>query len=229
MRSTTTDDAPIAVSRSTRPGPTTLSRISPWSGSNAGPSSAASSTSTSGPHGSPGQGQWPSSGTPQVMLPRPRRHRVLPVLRRHPAVDREPQPALYRYPGPAAARFLRPRHQATRGRSRAHAPLALAHRHRGGHLPRSTSHGRPGTSRHRQSELPQTWPPHNELHGRRYPRPSQLRTSSRQRDTGPRHAVIATHPSEHLAARDLARNLGSDPGRLVPRGEMIGGCLMRVR
>ena len=34
-------------------------------GSSAGPSSAASSTSTSGPHRIPGQHQWPSSGTPQ--------------------------------------------------------------------------------------------------------------------------------------------------------------------
>ena len=47
------------------PGPTTLSRTSPGSGSSVGPSSAASSTSTSGPHRSPGQDQWPSSGTPQ--------------------------------------------------------------------------------------------------------------------------------------------------------------------
>ena len=37
------------------PGQTTLSRTSPRSGSSAGPSSAASSTSTSGPHRSPGQ------------------------------------------------------------------------------------------------------------------------------------------------------------------------------
>ena len=48
-----------------RPGPTTLSPTSPKSGSGAGPSSAASSTNTSGPHRDPGQGQWPTSGTPQ--------------------------------------------------------------------------------------------------------------------------------------------------------------------
>ena len=36
------------------------------SGSGAVPSSAASSTSTSGPHKSRGQDQWPSSGTPQA-------------------------------------------------------------------------------------------------------------------------------------------------------------------
>ena len=35
------------------------------SGSSADPSSAASSTNTSEPHRSPGQDQWPSSGTPQ--------------------------------------------------------------------------------------------------------------------------------------------------------------------
>ena len=44
------------------PGPTTLSPASPGNGSNAGPSSAASSTNTSGPHKSQGQHQWPSSG-----------------------------------------------------------------------------------------------------------------------------------------------------------------------
>ena len=39
---------------------------SPRNGSSAGPSSAASSTSTGGPHRSPGQDRWPSSGTPQA-------------------------------------------------------------------------------------------------------------------------------------------------------------------
>jgi hypothetical protein len=48
------------------PGPTTLSLTSPRSGSSVGPSSAASSTSMSEPRRSPGQGQWPSSGTPQA-------------------------------------------------------------------------------------------------------------------------------------------------------------------
>ena len=46
-----------------RRGPTTPSLISPASGSSASPSSAASLTSTSGPHRSPGQDRWPSSGT----------------------------------------------------------------------------------------------------------------------------------------------------------------------
>ena len=36
-------------------------------GDRAGPSSAASSTNTNGPHKSPGQDQWPSSETPQAM------------------------------------------------------------------------------------------------------------------------------------------------------------------
>ena len=36
-------------------------------------------------------------------LPRPRRHRVLPVLGRHPPVKREPQPAPHRPPGMRAA------------------------------------------------------------------------------------------------------------------------------
>jgi transposase InsO family protein len=49
--------APSAAASSTRPGQTTLSPTSPRSGSSAGPSSAASSTSTSGPHRSPGQHQ----------------------------------------------------------------------------------------------------------------------------------------------------------------------------
>jgi putative transposase len=48
------------------PGPTTLPPTAPMSGSGAVPSSAASSTSTSGPHKSRGQDQWPSSGTPQA-------------------------------------------------------------------------------------------------------------------------------------------------------------------
>ena len=39
-------------------GPTTLSPTSPRSGSSAGPSSAASSTNTNGPHRCPGQGWW---------------------------------------------------------------------------------------------------------------------------------------------------------------------------
>jgi len=46
---------PIAASSSNRPGPTTLSLTSPGSGSSAGPSSAASSVNTSGPHRSPDQ------------------------------------------------------------------------------------------------------------------------------------------------------------------------------
>ena len=53
------------------PRPITLPPISPRSGSNAGPSSAALSTSTSGPHRSPGQERWPSSGTPQATPVKP--------------------------------------------------------------------------------------------------------------------------------------------------------------
>ena len=66
-RPTTTDGDPIAAATSARPGPITLSRTCPGSGSSAGPSSAASSANTSGPHRSPGQDQRPSSGTPQVL------------------------------------------------------------------------------------------------------------------------------------------------------------------
>ena len=62
----TTDGALIAAVTSARRGPITLSLICPASGPSVGLSSATSSTSTSGPHRSPGQGQWPSSGTPQV-------------------------------------------------------------------------------------------------------------------------------------------------------------------
>jgi putative transposase len=54
---TTTGAAPIAAGSFARPSPITLSPTSPRSGSSAGPSSAASSTSTSGPHRSPGQGR----------------------------------------------------------------------------------------------------------------------------------------------------------------------------
>ena len=63
---TTTDAAPTAAAISTRPVRTTLSRTSPRSRSRAVPSSAASSTNTSGPHRSRGQERWPSSGTPQL-------------------------------------------------------------------------------------------------------------------------------------------------------------------
>jgi hypothetical protein len=64
MRPVTTDGVLIAAASSGRPSRITASLIFPASGSSAGPSSAASSTSTSGPHGSPGQDRWPSSGTP---------------------------------------------------------------------------------------------------------------------------------------------------------------------
>src|SRR6266516_3253141 len=63
-RPTTTDDDPIAAASSAHPVQTTRSPTFPRSGSSAGPSSAASSTNTSGPRRSPGQGGWPSSGTP---------------------------------------------------------------------------------------------------------------------------------------------------------------------
>jgi hypothetical protein len=52
--------------RSRELGPTILPPTCPRSGSDVGPSSAASSTSTSEPHRNPGQEQWPSSETPQV-------------------------------------------------------------------------------------------------------------------------------------------------------------------
>ena len=67
MRPITTAGDLIAADSSARPGPITLSRTSPRSGSSAGLSSAASSTSTSEPLRSPGQDQWPSSGIPQVI------------------------------------------------------------------------------------------------------------------------------------------------------------------
>jgi putative transposase len=47
----------LRAATSARPGQTTLSRTFPGNGSSVGPSSAASSTSTSGPPRSPGQGQ----------------------------------------------------------------------------------------------------------------------------------------------------------------------------
>jgi hypothetical protein len=55
MRLTTTDGALIAAASCARPAPAILSRTSPRSGSSAAPSSAASSTSTSGPLRSAGQ------------------------------------------------------------------------------------------------------------------------------------------------------------------------------
>jgi hypothetical protein len=65
--------APIAADSSARRGPTTLSRTFPGHGSSANLSSAVSSTNTSEPHRSPGQDEWPSSGTPQAI---PRRTTV---------------------------------------------------------------------------------------------------------------------------------------------------------
>jgi hypothetical protein len=66
IRPMTTDGGPIAAASSARPGPTTPSLISPRSRSSAGPSSAAPSTSTNGPHRKPGQDRRPSSGTPDA-------------------------------------------------------------------------------------------------------------------------------------------------------------------
>ena len=75
FRRTTSADGPGRVRRNgrrptaddscARPGPTTRSPACPSNGSSAGPSSAASSTNTSGPRRIPGQDRWPSSGTPQ--------------------------------------------------------------------------------------------------------------------------------------------------------------------
>ena len=64
MRPITTDGAPIEAVSSSHPGPTTLSPTFPGNGSGVGPSSADSSTSTSGLRKSPVQHQWPTSGTP---------------------------------------------------------------------------------------------------------------------------------------------------------------------
>jgi hypothetical protein len=76
FRRTTSADGPGRVRRNgrrptaddscARPGPTTRSPACPSNGSSAGPSSAASSTNTSGPRRIPGQDRWPSSGTPQA-------------------------------------------------------------------------------------------------------------------------------------------------------------------
>jgi hypothetical protein len=63
----------------TRPGPIILSPTSPGSGSSADPLSVASSTNTSGPHRSPGQDRWPSSGTPQASSSRSQVRGVITV------------------------------------------------------------------------------------------------------------------------------------------------------
>ena len=57
---------PTAAASCARPGPITPPPTSARSGSSAGLSWAASSTNTKGPRRSPGQGPWPSSGTPQA-------------------------------------------------------------------------------------------------------------------------------------------------------------------
>ena len=66
---------PLAAVSSARRGPITLLRTSPRSGSSVGLSSAASSTSTSGPHKSPGQGSIAEFWNPSA--PRARRARSL--------------------------------------------------------------------------------------------------------------------------------------------------------
>jgi len=58
----------IAAASSGRPGPATLSPAFPRSRSSDGLSSAVSSTSTSEPHKSQGQGRSPSSGTPHPQI-----------------------------------------------------------------------------------------------------------------------------------------------------------------
>ena len=59
-RPTTTGGAPIAAASSARPGPTTCPLTSPRRGSGGDPSSAASSTNTSGPTGGPATARgWP--------------------------------------------------------------------------------------------------------------------------------------------------------------------------
>ena len=68
MRPITTDGDPIAAASCARPGQITLSRTSPGSGSSAGRFSAASSANASGPHRSPVQDRWPSSGTPHAEI-----------------------------------------------------------------------------------------------------------------------------------------------------------------
>ena len=76
-------------------GPTTLSPTWPRSKSSAEPSSAASSTNTSGPRRCPGQGWWPSFGTPH-----PARRRAAETAtrtRRSCAVPR-PKTGSHRWP-----------------------------------------------------------------------------------------------------------------------------------
>jgi putative transposase len=58
-------NARTAAANSARPGPTTVADLS-QKRSHADPSSAASSTNTSGPHRCPGQDRWHNSGTAQA-------------------------------------------------------------------------------------------------------------------------------------------------------------------
>jgi hypothetical protein len=58
--------APTAAASSIRHGPITPPPTFPRNGSSADPSSAASSANTKEPPKRPGQGGWPSSGTPQA-------------------------------------------------------------------------------------------------------------------------------------------------------------------
>jgi hypothetical protein len=74
------------------------------------------------------------------VLPGPRRHRILPVLGRHPPVEHEPQPVTRLPAGPPPTRCLRPRRQPAslaRGQGRSAFPLAR-YRH-GRYLPPSTT------------------------------------------------------------------------------------------
>jgi hypothetical protein len=78
-RAASRDRAPIAAASSTHLGPIIPSPTSARSGSSADSCSAALSAKTSGPHRSLGQGQWPSSGTPQAPAERRRDRIKIPV------------------------------------------------------------------------------------------------------------------------------------------------------
>jgi hypothetical protein len=82
-------------------------------------------------------------------LPGPRCHRILPVLRRHPAVKREPQSTAGRLPGPPGS-APRPRRQHIGVGVWTRSALRAACRHRTWHLPQP----RDGTSRDHFPQLP---------------------------------------------------------------------------
>ena len=100
-------------------------------------------------------------------LPRPRRHRILPVLGLHPPVKREPQPAAAWHAPAAQPGPLRPQHQSVPARSPAGSRFPV--KRRGHHPPASQTRREPpiaSASPITRSQSGNTPPPRQKRHNR---------------------------------------------------------------